>query len=148
MRHFTSSVYIVYNNKVLMHKHKKYGIILPVGGHIDSDELPSEAAIREAKEESGLDIELYNSNTFKEENFENSVELNQGEHLNLHSVGPQHEHIDFVFYAKSKNDDLNPDKGESKDFYWFSKNDIEKEVSLKDEAKVYALEALEKLVSD
>ena len=32
------------------------------GGHIEKNELPHEAAIREAKEETGLNIELYNSN--------------------------------------------------------------------------------------
>ncbi len=48
---FTASVYIVFKNKVLLHKHKKLGIWLQPGGHIELDEDPNEAALREAKEE-------------------------------------------------------------------------------------------------
>lgn len=33
---------------------------LPLGVHIEANELPEEACIREAKEESGLTINLYN----------------------------------------------------------------------------------------
>ena len=39
-RHFTVSVYVVHHNRVLLHKHKKANILLPVGGHIDLNELP------------------------------------------------------------------------------------------------------------
>ncbi len=51
---FTASVYIVREGKVLLHKHKKLGIWLPPGGHIEPEEDPNQAALREAKEESGL----------------------------------------------------------------------------------------------
>jgi len=145
VRHFTASVYIINNSKVLLHKHKKYDLILPLGGHIDRDELPSEAVIRETMEESGLEIKLYNSNKYKEDYFKNSIELNRGEHLNLHKLGPQHEHIDFVFYANSSSKKLNPKKGESKEFYWYSKEDILTSKIISEEVKIYSLEALEKL---
>ena len=39
-RHFTATTVIVHKNKVLLHLHKKLGIWIPVGGHIDRDELP------------------------------------------------------------------------------------------------------------
>jgi len=35
-------------------------ILFPVGGHIEADELPHEAALREAYEESGLQVKLHN----------------------------------------------------------------------------------------
>jgi len=144
-RHFTASIFVVNNSEVLLHKHKKYDLILPVGGHIDRDELPSEAALREVKEETGLDVVLFNSNLLNEIFFENSIELNRGEHLNLHKLGPQHEHIDFVFYASSKSRNLNPQKGESREFYWYSRKDILNSEIISKEVKTYALEALEKL---
>jgi len=59
-RHFTATTFIIHKEKVLLHLHKKLGIWLPVGGHIDRDELPEEAAIREAQEETGLIVRLYN----------------------------------------------------------------------------------------
>ena len=55
---FTSEVFIVYQDKVLLRIHDKYGRWLSIGGHIELDEDPVQAAIREAKEEVGLDIEI------------------------------------------------------------------------------------------
>ena len=52
------SGYIVYEDKVLLIHHRKLDLWLPVGGHIDPDEVPDDAMIREAKEEVGLDITL------------------------------------------------------------------------------------------
>src|SRR3989344_8760909 len=55
---FTVEVFIVHKNKILLRMHDKYGIWLSIGGHIELHEDPVEAAIREVKEEVGLDIEL------------------------------------------------------------------------------------------
>ena len=54
----TATVYVVNDGKVLLHLHKKYNTWFPLGGHVEVDEFPYEAAIREVKEESGLEIEL------------------------------------------------------------------------------------------
>jgi len=142
-KHFTTSVYIVHKNKILLHQHKRYNILLPVGRHIERDELPDETAIKEAKEESGLDISLYNSNSLKEDHFKKATELNRGEHLNLHFVGPQHQHIDFIFYATANSNKLNPQKGETKELYWFTEEEIKNSTVIEEVVKTYALEALE-----
>ncbi|MCL5413284.1 MAG: NUDIX hydrolase [Candidatus Marsarchaeota archaeon] len=42
---------IVNKGKILLLKHKKLGVWLYPGGHIEEGEMPTEAAIREAKEE-------------------------------------------------------------------------------------------------
>lgn len=42
--------------KVLFVHHKKYDLWLQPGGHIEPDENPIQAAIREAEEETGIDI--------------------------------------------------------------------------------------------
>jgi 8-oxo-dGTP pyrophosphatase MutT (NUDIX family) len=42
--------------KALMCKHKKLNRWLQLGGHVDTNELPSEAAIREVFEESGIRV--------------------------------------------------------------------------------------------
>ncbi len=55
---FTVEAFVVHNDKVLLRKHDKYKIWLSVGGHIELDEDPNQAAFREVKEEVGLDIEL------------------------------------------------------------------------------------------
>ena len=40
-KHFTVSIFIVHKDKVLLHVHKKYGMLLPSGGHIEALELLS-----------------------------------------------------------------------------------------------------------
>jgi 8-oxo-dGTP pyrophosphatase MutT (NUDIX family) len=52
---------IVNGGKVQLLKHKKYNTLFPVGGHIEADELPHEAALREAYEESELKVKLCNN---------------------------------------------------------------------------------------
>jgi len=58
----TATVYLVAKidgeAKVLLHKHKKYNIWVGVGGHVEKDENPPEAAVREVKEETGIEVEL------------------------------------------------------------------------------------------
>lgn len=174
-RHFTSSVYIVHNNKVLLHIHKKLDLLLPPGGHIltnsNHDELPHQTAIREAKEECGLDIEIKNFKdlqTFNEDNsFEtlndeivgckneenrsvshisyDSYEINTGEFCNVHFINSHHQHIDFVYFAICLSDIVKPGVGESKHWNWFSYEEIETHTKLKPAVKKYALYALEKL---
>ena len=46
-RHFTVAVFVVWEGKVLLHRHRKLGMWLPPGGHIEKVELPDEAAVRE-----------------------------------------------------------------------------------------------------
>lgn len=54
-----ANVYIINSeNKILLLKHKKLNLWLPPGGHVEEDEFTHEAAIREVKEETGLDIEF------------------------------------------------------------------------------------------
>src|SRR3712207_2907004 len=57
-RHFTVSVFVVWEGKVLLHFHRKLGMWLPPGGHIERDELPDDAALREVYEETGLRVAL------------------------------------------------------------------------------------------
>lgn len=89
-KHFTTSIYIVFGKKKLLYVHKKYNMLLIVGGHIDRDELPFSAAVREALEKYGLDVEIYNSQRYNDfsngENFNNEKYINLGEFCNLHYI--------------------------------------------------------------
>ena len=57
-RDFTTEVFIVFNKKLLLFKHKKIGLWFPPGWHIEKNELIDESALKEIKEETGLDVEL------------------------------------------------------------------------------------------
>lgn len=52
--------YIIHQNKVLLIHHRKLNLWLPVGGHIDENETPDQALLREIKEEISIDVEILN----------------------------------------------------------------------------------------
>ena len=50
------------NGKVLLIRHRKLGIWLYPGGHASEGENPQETAVRETREETGLDVQVIGSN--------------------------------------------------------------------------------------
>lgn len=147
-RHFTVSIYIIHKDKVLLHLHKKAKKILPLGGHIEINESPEEACIREAQEESGLKIKLYNPLNTELENFCELV----GEKLLINpmytilgEINPQHYHIDFVYYATANSFDTRPGAGESNLLKWYNKEDLKNANGIQHNILTMANEALELL---
>src|ERR1700728_4814961 len=55
-KHFTASAVVMEQSHILLVHHRRIGAWLPPGGHIEENELPHQAAIRETKEETGIDI--------------------------------------------------------------------------------------------
>lgn len=136
----TSSVYVIYKNKVLLHKHKKYNTLFPLGGKMNENEVPHETAIREVYEESGLEVQLYNRDN--ELNLGRVIQLHSPMHTLLENVGHEVENIDFIYFARASTDKVNPQKGESKELFWFTKEEIEDNDIIKPHVKVIALDAL------
>lgn len=62
---YTAGGILIHKGKVLLVKHKKLGIWLNPGGHIDEDELPHEAAEREFFEETGIRVKAFDFNENK-----------------------------------------------------------------------------------
>lgn len=58
VRHFTATGFVVHENQVALHWHPKVKAWLPPGGHIEENEDPVEAVVREIREESGLVAEV------------------------------------------------------------------------------------------
>jgi 8-oxo-dGTP pyrophosphatase MutT (NUDIX family) len=54
-RHLVSYFVLVDSDQVLLVDHINAGLWLPTGGHVDPDEHPRDAAIREAREELGIE---------------------------------------------------------------------------------------------
>ena len=144
---FTVEVVIVYDNKVLLRKHDKYGIWLSVGGHIELDEDPNQAAIREVKEEVGLDIELYNKINLNNINNPNFKDLIPPIFINRHRINEAHEHVTLVYFAESTSDKLILSETEkTEDCRWFSPEDLDNETfGVEPKVKEYAKYALETL---
>ncbi|HVV38722.1 MAG TPA: NUDIX domain-containing protein [Candidatus Paceibacterota bacterium] len=138
---FTTSVYIVCEGKVLLHKHKKLGIWLPPGGHIELDEDPTIAAVREAKEESGFDITLVGNPTLDVSLQDDSKDLTPPMFINRHHINDTHEHVDFIYFGLVVGGDLNPEDGVA--MKWVSKEEIQSNNSeIREGVRLYALAAL------
>ncbi len=144
---FTASVYIVHENKVLLHLHQKTNLWLPPGGHVELDEDPNETAIREAKEECGLDINLIGNPVGSGGVTGNSRELIPPKFLNRHFFigGSGHEHIDHVYFGEVSGGILTPENVDE-DWRWVSREEIESDtIPLKADIRAYALAALREL---
>ena len=125
------SGYLIENDKVLLIDHKKLNLWLPPGGHIDPNETPDQALIREFKEETNLDIEILNKDyTLPKGNTKEVSALPF--HINVHSVG-DHDHCCFYYICRAKNsNNIKIEKSELNDFRWFSKEELDDERILKD----------------
>jgi 8-oxo-dGTP pyrophosphatase MutT (NUDIX family) len=128
-KHFCSSVWITTNTspkKILLVNHKKLGKWLQPGGHIEKFENPVQAAIREIKEETGLNIKL----------LEKSINIidKEGAFLPLPTFimeqtipkninQPKHFHIDLQYVVKLPQQKLLINKKESQSIGWFTKQE-------------------------
>lgn len=97
------------------------------GGHLNvSDKSPLEGAIREIKEETGLDnleeIKVCTNSLVLIDIDTHKIEDNK--RLNL----PSHEHYDFRYlFTIEKKETISIDSTELKDYKWISLSELEKE---------------------
>jgi 8-oxo-dGTP pyrophosphatase MutT (NUDIX family) len=122
-KEFTASVYLIDNQKVLLIYHSKLQKWLPPGGHVEADETPSEAARREVREETGLEIEFCLQENISI-HYWNAKSIERPylcllENIPAYRDIPAHQHIDFVYVAKPLHE---PQASFS--YQWFSWQDL------------------------
>ena len=103
-RQFTATVYLFHEDRVLLHLHAKLGKWLPPGGHMELNETPPEAARREVREETGLEIAFIEQENLKI-NAYNGVSIERPflcllENIPAHGDKSAHQHIDFIYLAR------------------------------------------------
>ena len=135
---------MVCKGKVLIRKHEKYHLWLGVGGHIELNEDPNQAAIREVKEEVGLDVTLWSPIQLPEVG-DDDVELVPPVFLTRHPINDIHSHIASVYFATSSNQDVTPEF-KTDEWRWLSRAEVEKNrFGMKPNIQHYALAALDAL---
>jgi 8-oxo-dGTP pyrophosphatase MutT (NUDIX family) len=97
---FTVAIFIVHDGKILVVHHRNLNKWLPLGGHIELDEDPEQAALREAKEESGLDVELLGERP--PTTGPGTRALIAPRFLDIHRINATHEHIGLIYWARPR----------------------------------------------
>jgi 8-oxo-dGTP pyrophosphatase MutT (NUDIX family) len=106
----TGSAIVVGPRGVVLLRHKRLGFWLQPGGHIDPGESPWEAALREAAEETGLEL------AYADVGSDGVPPL---VHVDVHAGGRGHTHLDLRYVLDGGDADPNPPEGESQEVGWF-----------------------------
>lgn len=110
--HVTGSAIVVGSRGVILLKHKRLGLWLQPGGHVDPGETPWEGALREAHEETGLEV------TFADVDVD-ADGVPRLVHVDVHAGGRGHTHLDLRYVVRAGDADPDPPEGESQEIAWF-----------------------------
>lgn len=141
---FTVALFIVFGGRVLLVHHRKLGKWLPLGGHVELDEDPEQAALREAREESGFEVELVGERPPTTE--PGTRALIAPRFLDIHRISETHEHIGLIYWARPKAGTLTLAEAEHHDIRWCSPAELESlEPPPSNAVRWYCLKALEEM---
>lgn len=130
--HVTASAIVVSDvgDKVALHLHKRLGMWLQPGGHIDPGEVPAVGALREAAEETGLPVRHeQHGGVFV--------------HLDVHPGPKGHTHHDLRYLVRAPEVGFAPADGESPEVRWFTWSEAE---AIADAGLIGALRAAKALL--
>lgn len=147
----TAAAFLIHGGRVLLVKHKKLGIWLAPGGHVEPNELPHRAAERECFEETGVKVEAFDQLSVDDRTMYSSTDA---EHVpspiltNLHWIcrenyetriaDPEHfkplalwpkgceQHLNFIYTVRpTAGIETVRNETESDDLGWFSLKETE-----------------------
>ena len=122
IRHFTATGFVVNGDATLLHWHHRVQAWLPPGGHIEPNEDPVQAVLREVKEETGFDVQIIPTQpTHQITNLDQVIPPRTilVEDVYDQKVG-KHQHIDLVYFCRLDGNRPTAPKG----WRWFTANDL------------------------
>lgn len=122
IRHFTATGFVINGNATLLHWHHRVQAWLPPGGHIEPNEDPVQAVLREVQEETGLDVQIIPTQPTPEISNLNQVLPPRTilvEDVQDQKVG-KHQHIDLIYFCHVPGPRPNAPDG----WVWFTKEDL------------------------
>lgn len=141
---FTVAIFVVHADKVLVIHHRALDRWLPLGGHIELDEDPEAAALREALEESGLEVELLGERP--PTTGPGTRALLAPRFLDIHRISATHEHIGMIYWARPKHGTLTLAESEHHDIRWCSTAELDHlQPPMADAVKWYCRKAIEEV---
>ena len=140
---FVVAAYITYGDKVLLVDHIKIKKWMPIGGHIELDEDPDVALVREIKEECGLEVEISGGLKPPDLTDSGTKPLLAPIYMDIHDITDTHKHIGLVYFAKATTDQVTLADKEHHAIRWFMKEDLENpEFDIPPYVRFYAEQAL------
>jgi len=97
-RHLTVSGFVVHDGKVGLHWHRKIGLWLPAGGHIEAGEDPVQAVLREIEEEFAVTAEVLPHPS--RVTYEGGPVQIEPPHAMIDCWAVDHWHVDLVYYCR------------------------------------------------
>ena len=141
---FTVAIFVVDAGRVLLVHHRKLEKWLPLGGHIELDEDPETAALREAQEESGLEVELIGDRPPITE--PGTRALIAPRFLDIHRITDTHEHIGLIYWARPLQGTVTLAAAEHHGIRWCAADDLETlQPPMSKAVKWYCRKALEEV---
>ena len=129
-KHFAVSGFVVNQDctKVLMIHHKKLNVWVIPGGHLEPNEFPLEGALREVREETGVDIKFNDSwletlASGKEHQLDSPYSI-IAEFIPAKGDKEAHIHIDMVFTIQADEQPLKGQETEVSDMKWMTKQEV------------------------
>ena len=140
-RDFTVATFVVDNGRVLLLHHRKLSMWLPPGGHIEPDELPDDAAVREVLEETGIQIQLVGERGPEMPGGPRALIRPMG--IQLETIRPGHQHIDLIYLARpTKGSPLQPEPSpECEGAGWYAPHQWEG-LGVNDEVRAWCARAI------
>jgi len=117
---------------------------LPLGGHIELDEDPETAALREVREESGLEVRLVGERPPTTGN--GTRALIAPRFLDIHRITDTHEHIGMIYWARPLSGQTTLCQAEHYDIRWCSTEELDSlRPPISAAIRWYCLKALEEV---
>ena len=113
-RDFTATTFVVQEHCTLLLWHKKIKAWLPPGGHIEAGELPEEAALREVREETNLEVELIGC----QQQWGTVRVLHTPVCILLEDICPDPQHIDLIYFARVLGGEVRANPAEATGYRW------------------------------
>jgi 8-oxo-dGTP pyrophosphatase MutT (NUDIX family) len=143
----TVEVFVVFGDRVLLRLHDKLDMWLSVGGHVELHEDPPAAAVREVREEVGLDVELDDSHVLYREDRGIYRELIPPVFMCRVAMSETHDHVTMTYFARATSDRVEPSGGDRSDVWrWVGRDELDDpDLGLSQSIRFYAATALDRL---
>ena len=101
------------------------GQYLPPGGHVEQGENPLEAAVREVREETGLEIEVMDFRPGSPIVLDSrTVRMPEPVRIQVEYIDRHHKHVDFVLLGEVRGDSDEIPDGYREQVSWISVNEL------------------------